>query len=129
MDEMHLKKLLEKVRDGSCDIAEALRQMKHWPSEAMDYACLDHHRSLRTGFPEVVYGADKSAEQIARIMQAMLEKPAVTMATRVNRFVTRLPGWTFMKLPECWQEILTKYLSMSAGARSLSCQLEHPIWQ
>jgi NCAIR mutase (PurE)-related protein len=58
--------------------------MKHWPSEAMDYACLDHHRALRTGFPEVVYGEDKSAEQIAAIMKAMLEKPGVVMATRVN---------------------------------------------
>ena len=84
MDEKNLIKLLEKVREGSCDIAEAIKQMKHWPSEAMDYACLDHHRTLRTGFPEVVYGEDKSAEQIAAIMKAMLEKPGVVMATRVN---------------------------------------------
>jgi len=84
MDEKNLIKLLEKVREGSCDIAEAIKQMKHWPSEDMDYACLDHHRALRTGFPEVVYGEDKSAEQIAAIMKAMLEKPGVVMATRVN---------------------------------------------
>jgi NCAIR mutase (PurE)-related protein len=84
MDEKSLKKLLEKVRKGSCDIAEALKQMKHWPSETMDFACLDHHRALRTGFPEVVYGEDKSAEQIIAIIKAMLEKPSVVMATRVN---------------------------------------------
>jgi NCAIR mutase (PurE)-related protein len=52
MDEKNLKILLEKVREGSCDIAEAIKQMKHWPSEGMDFACLDHHRALRTGFPE-----------------------------------------------------------------------------
>jgi NCAIR mutase (PurE)-related protein len=84
MDEKHLKKLLEKVRQGSCDIAEAIKQMKHWPSETMDFACLDHHRALRTGFPEVVYGEDKSADQIMVIMKAMLEKANVAMATRVN---------------------------------------------
>ncbi len=84
MDEKNLKKLLEKVREGSCDIGAAIKQMKHWPSEAMDYACLDHHRTLRTGFPEVVYGEDKSADQIARIMEAMLAKPSVVMATRVD---------------------------------------------
>lgn len=84
MDEKNLKKLLEMVRDGSCDVAEAVKQMKHWPSEALDHAFLDHHRTLRTGLPEVVYGKDKSAAQIAAILKAMLEKPNVAMATRVN---------------------------------------------
>jgi NCAIR mutase (PurE)-related protein len=84
MNEKELKELLEKVRKGSCDIAAAIKQMKHWPSETMDFACLDHHRALRTGFPEVVYGEDKSAAQIIAIMKAMLAKPGVVMATRVN---------------------------------------------
>ena len=85
MNEKNLKILLEKVRKGSCEVAEALRQMKHWPAETLDVACLDHHRALRTGFPEVVYGEDKDAEQIIAIMTAMLEKPGLVMATRVNR--------------------------------------------
>jgi NCAIR mutase (PurE)-related protein len=84
MEEKNLKKLLEKVQDGSCDIVEAIKQMKHWPSETLDYACLDHHRALRTGFPEVIYGEDKNAEQIAAIMKAMLDRPSVVMATRVS---------------------------------------------
>ncbi len=84
MDEKKLQKLLEQVRDGACEISEAMKLMKHWPSESMDFACLDHHRALRTGFPEVVYGEDKSAEQIASIMNAMLEKSSVVMATRVD---------------------------------------------
>jgi NCAIR mutase (PurE)-related protein len=57
--------------------------LKHWPAESIEFACLDHHRSLRTGFPEVVYGEDKSAEQIAAIMKNMMEQPAVVIATRV----------------------------------------------
>jgi len=84
MDEKNLQELLEKVQDGACEIGEALKLLKHWPSENLDFACLDHHRALRTGFPEVVYGADKSAEQIAAIMSAMLDKPSVVMATRVT---------------------------------------------
>ncbi len=100
MDEKNLKKLLEEVRDGSCDIAAAIKQMKHWPSEVLDFACLDHHRSLRTGFPEVVYGEDKSTEQVAAIMGAMLDKPGVVMATRVNpekaaRVCRKVPGLTY----------------------------------
>ena len=84
MDEKTLKKLLEDVREGSCDIAEAIKQLKHFPSEVMDFACVDHHRALRTGFPEVIYGEDKSAEHISAIMKAQLDKPNVVMATRVT---------------------------------------------
>jgi pyridinium-3,5-biscarboxylic acid mononucleotide synthase len=84
MDEKSLKRLLEKVRNGSCEIAEALEKMKHWPAETLDFACVDHHRTLRTGFPEVIYGEDKSAEQIAAIMKSMLTRPCVAMATRVT---------------------------------------------
>ena len=86
MDEKQLMELLEGVRQGSCDIAEAMHRLKHWPSEPMDFACLDRQRSVRTGFPEVVYGEDKSAEQVGDIMARMLETPGVVMATRVDPY-------------------------------------------
>jgi len=100
MDEKHIRELLENVRKGSCDIAEAMKHLKHWPAENMDFACLDHHRALRTGFPEVVYGEDKSVEQIIAITKAMLDKPAVVMVTRVNpekaeRICEKVPGLTY----------------------------------
>lgn len=85
MDEKYVRELLEKVRKGDCAIAEAVKQLKHWPSESMDFACLDHQRALRTGFPEVIYGEDKSVEQITAIITAMLEKPTVVMCTRISR--------------------------------------------
>jgi NCAIR mutase (PurE)-related protein len=84
MDEKKVRELLERVQAGKCDITDALKQLKHWPAETMGFACLDHHRALRTGFPEVVYGEDKSDEQITAIIKAMLEKQTVVMATRVN---------------------------------------------
>ena len=84
MDEKHIRELLENVREGSCDITEAMQQLKHWPAETMDFACLDHHRTLRTGCPEVGYGEDKRAELMGAILKAMLDKPTVVMSTRVN---------------------------------------------
>jgi len=84
MDERFIRELLEEVQEGSCTINEAMGQLKNWPAESMDGACLDHHRLLRTGFPEVVYGKDKSGAQIESIFRAMLEKPVVVMATRVD---------------------------------------------
>ena len=84
MNEESLKKILEEVSQGNCPVSEAVRKLKHWPAETIDVACLDHHRALRTGFPEVVYGEGKSAEQIAAIMKRMMNKPAVVMATRIS---------------------------------------------
>ena len=84
MDENHLRKLLKEVQKGSCDITEALDRLKHLPAESMDFACLDHHRALRTGFPEVVYGEDKSAKQLRAIIEAMLDKKNVVIVTRVS---------------------------------------------
>jgi len=102
MDEKRIRELFEKVREGSCDIAEAMQQMKHWPAETMEFACLDHHRALRTGLPEVVYGEDKNVEQIGAIIKAMLDKPAVVMATRVSpekaeKICDEIEGMTYHK--------------------------------
>lgn len=97
MDNQKLKKMLQMVRDGSCEVDEALSKLKHMPAESLDFACIDHHRHLRTGFPEVVFGENKSAAQIAAIMERMLAGASVALATRVNpekaaAVLAQLPG-------------------------------------
>lgn len=72
------------VKDGVCEVDEALNDLKHMPSETLDFACLDHHRQLRTGFPEVIFGENKSAAQIAIIMERIMAGASVAMATRVD---------------------------------------------
>jgi NCAIR mutase (PurE)-related protein len=84
MDGKRLAELLEQVQNGTTTVATALEQLKDWPGERIDFACLDHHRSLRTGFPEVIFGENKTAEQIVALMKKMLARPCVTMATRVD---------------------------------------------
>jgi NCAIR mutase (PurE)-related protein len=54
------------------------------PTENLDFACIDHHRHLRTGFPEVVFGENKNVEQIAAIMTRMMAGTSVALATRVD---------------------------------------------
>ncbi|MCK7502635.1 MAG: hypothetical protein MZV70_00075 [Desulfobacterales bacterium] len=51
--------------------ADAPRQLQHLACEDIGYAHIDHHRSLRKGFPEVIFGEGKTAEQIAGIMERM----------------------------------------------------------
>jgi NCAIR mutase (PurE)-related protein len=84
MDKAALKKLLQQVEAGSCSVEAALTHLEGLSADPLGYACLDHHRALRTGRPEVVYGENKSGEQIYGIMKSMLARPGVVMATRVD---------------------------------------------
>ncbi len=55
-----------------------------WVQQVLDFAQVDSWRAQRTGFPEVVFGAGKSAEQIAAIMQQLAKNDQVAMATRIE---------------------------------------------
>jgi pyridinium-3,5-biscarboxylic acid mononucleotide synthase len=79
-----LKQLLEDLRHGRCTVEEAMTALKHWPAEMLGFACLDNQRMLRTGFPEVVYGENKSADQVTAILGNMLARGQLAMATRVD---------------------------------------------
>lgn len=79
-----LKTILSEVQDGRLSIEVALEMMKGWPSEVIDCAHLDHHRRLRTDIPEVIYGENKTAEQIIAIATRMLHHGYAVMATRVD---------------------------------------------
>ena len=85
MDEKSLSVLLEKVRSQKCSVDEAVFKIQNDPPSTLDFACLDFHRQARTGIPEVVYGENKSAEQLVAILGKMLDhQDGVVMATRVD---------------------------------------------
>lgn len=82
-DEM-LTGLLRSVADGTLDVAKARRRLSDLAMEDIDYAHIDHHRSLRKGFPEVIYGEGKSSDQIIGIMKRMIQQEQVVLVTRVD---------------------------------------------
>ncbi len=84
MDQQNLKKLLAAVSSGSLSVEEASERLSRMPFEDIDYAHIDHHRSLRKGFPEVIFGEGKTADQIIGILHKMLDQEAVVLATRVD---------------------------------------------
>lgn len=84
MNENELKKLLEHVQDKSLTISEAVHQLRNFPSELLASAHLDHHRLLRTGLPEAVYGENKTVAHLIEILAAMLKQKNVVLATRVR---------------------------------------------
>lgn len=87
-DEKALQSLLNAVKNGTITTDAAFAQLKDLAYESVDdFAKIDHHRSLRTGFPEVIWGQDKTPEQIARIMEVMRQRNQVVMATRISEEV------------------------------------------
>ena len=84
MDLHSLTTLLSSLQDGSLSIEETLARLRNFPSENLPDACVDHHRSLRTGIPEVIYGASKTSQQIISIASALLKDGGPFLATRVD---------------------------------------------
>ncbi|HSS09612.1 MAG TPA: nickel pincer cofactor biosynthesis protein LarB [Acidimicrobiales bacterium] len=86
MDESALRRLLEDVRSGSVDPDDAVRQLRRLPFADLGFARVDHHRPLRQGLPEAVYGGGKSAEHCAAIVAELLAEPVggPVVLTRVN---------------------------------------------
>lgn len=80
-----LQNLLQAIANGEISPETALEKIKHLPFEPIDeFAKIDHHRRLRTGFPEVIWGADKTSEQIIKIITAMRQSATLVMATRIE---------------------------------------------
>jgi NCAIR mutase (PurE)-related protein len=85
MNSEALQHLLEDVATGAVQPTDALTKIKQLEIETVgDFARIDHHRQLRTGFPEVIWGQDKTPDQILQIMNAMAQRHSVVMATRIQ---------------------------------------------
>jgi pyridinium-3,5-biscarboxylic acid mononucleotide synthase len=78
MDEPGLLRLLADVRSGACTPDEAVHQLRRLPFADLGFAKVDHHRSLRQGLPEAVYGQGKSPEQCSAIVGELLAEAART---------------------------------------------------
>ena len=100
MDHRQLLQLLHSVKSGASSIEDAAAALQRLPSEPLADACVDHHRTLRTGIPEVIFGESKTVEQISAIAAAILASGAVMLATRIDslkaqRLLSMLPGLVY----------------------------------
>jgi pyridinium-3,5-biscarboxylic acid mononucleotide synthase len=84
VDQDQLRALLEQVRAGAIDIDAAVERMRHLPFEDLGFAKVDHHRALRHGIPEVVFGMGKSAEQCSAIVSSLLARAQNVLVTRAT---------------------------------------------
>ncbi|KAF0234418.1 MAG: NCAIR mutase (PurE)-related [Desulfovibrionaceae bacterium] len=83
-----LKQLLTGIKNGSLDVEQGMQQLRDFPFMDMGHTKIDLHRSLRNGFPEVIYGEGKTPEQVGEIFTRMREHANV-LATRVSPEMAR----------------------------------------
>ena len=79
-----IEKLLIEVRNGSKSVEEALEILKSFPYADLGFARIDHHREIRTGYPEIIYCAGKTIEQVRDIFRAMADRENNIMGTRAT---------------------------------------------
>jgi NCAIR mutase (PurE)-related protein len=79
-----LKELLGSVQQGDLSIENALQRLRHLPFQDIGCAQVDHHRQLRQGMPEMIFGEGKTAQQIVAITTAMADKGSNVLITRVD---------------------------------------------
>src|SRR5262249_14145595 len=89
MTENKLREVLTQVKKGSLSVDDGLKKLKHLPFEDMGFARIDHHRPLRQGFPEVIFGRGKTVRQILGIVERMLAHQHNVLITRTNAEVFR----------------------------------------
>lgn len=104
MNEQQLVALLRQVKNGGVTTEQALGKLRRLPVEVLDSARLDHHRLLRTGLPEAVFGENKTVDQLVEIVQAMLKQQSVVLATRIDpkkaeQVCARVEGLSYHETP------------------------------
>ena len=89
--------LLRQVAEGSVNPADALERLAQPPIEELSFATVDHHRALRQGFPEVIFGAGKTADQVVAIAERIITRGNGVLVTRADdatrsALAARIPG-------------------------------------
>ena len=84
MNQEKLTTLLEDVKHGKIEISEALQSLRRLPFEDIGFAKVDHHRQLRTGFPEVIFCPGKTVDRVKEISARILATGQLLLATRAT---------------------------------------------
>ena len=84
MNRDEIKSLFEQVSAGQISPHDAARRLEDLQTEQLGYAAVDHHRAIRIGFPEVIYGEGKTSEQIIGICRSLRAKQDRVLVTRIS---------------------------------------------
>jgi NCAIR mutase (PurE)-related protein len=87
MEETRLKELLEQLAGGRITVEEVMDRLRVLPYEDLGFAKVDHHRTLRRGFPEVIFCEGKTPEQIVQIARGIIDQGENLLATRCSEAI------------------------------------------
>lgn len=101
-----LKLLLTRLKDGEVDVGDAMERLKQLPFEDLGHTTVDHHRGLRVGFPEVIFGQGKTVSQIETIIAALMAKGNNILVTRLDdqkgsAILQTFPGAVYLSDSRC----------------------------
>jgi hypothetical protein len=85
MNSFDLRRHLEDLERGDQSVDGVLQILRDFPYQDLDFAKIDHHRPLRTGFPEVVLGRGKTPQQVSRIVASLAGRGHPVLVTKTNR--------------------------------------------
>lgn len=89
MDRQRLKKLLNSLAQQEITVDQAMEQLKIFPYQNLGFARIDHHRSIRCGFPEVIFCEGKKPEHVAQIFRQLTNTHQTVLGTRANYQIFR----------------------------------------
>ncbi|MFA6133379.1 MAG: nickel pincer cofactor biosynthesis protein LarB [Phycisphaerae bacterium] len=112
MNENSVRHLLESVKSGVVGIEEAFAQLRQLPFEDMGFARLDHHRTIRCGFPEVIFCAGKTVEQVQAIFEKLAERGGNVLATRAGADAYQAVA---AKYPSAQYNVLARCITLRQG--------------
>jgi NCAIR mutase (PurE)-related protein len=84
MDPQLLRQILLDIKDGKMSVEEGMEKLKDLPFKELGIACIDHHRPVRKGYPEVIFGEGKESEEIVSIIEEMKRKKENILVTRIS---------------------------------------------
>jgi hypothetical protein len=106
MNQENLENLLHSVKNGAMSVVDAVKRLKQLPYQDLGYAQIDHHRELRQGMPEMIFGEGKKVEQISAIVSAMSDRGSNVLVTRLDKEKARqilpaFPGSSYHAEARC----------------------------
>ena len=107
-----IKEVLQAYKEGNLSLEEVIVWLKRLPFEEIEDAMIDHHRTIRQGFPEVIYGESKNASQIVAIMEKMKETQSNILVTRLNEEKATIVKNYF---PKCEYDPVSRTLVLKNG--------------
>ena len=112
-----LRVLLEQVSNHDLPVEAAVAQLRDLPFQDLGFANVDHHRALRQGFPEVVFGAGKTPDQIAAIVANLAQNGDIVLVTRASREAFEA---TQQRVPAARYEALARLIIVDGNRPKLS---------